>query len=505
MAIPEEILRVERPKNTFVVCYGSRDNPKYSVRKRLGCKYDKGRRLPVNGPTIGHIVDYKFIPIPGESVYDNEQDTVIPRITHSDVDLKDWANIELCNKLFQPVLQDLYKFYNEKDAEIIYCIAILRVCFPGVKDYELKESYETCFLSEYFPDIPLSKNSVSDFLQKLGKVCSKIISFMQERVKNVNTDHHLLIDGTLKSNESRINSLSDYSRKAIKKGSRDISIVYAFDVELKEPICSKCYPGNMLDLTAYENFITENNITKGIIVGDKGFPESSARKVFESNEQLHYMNPIKRDAKVITTLNLNDFKGTLKNNDKILYNKVHDEGSGKWYYHFKDIDLATKEEADYLRYHKDNDFILDEYNDKKEKFGTLTLESDLEVTPEIGFDTYNSRWEIELVMRFYKHACEFDETRVHNDYSVIGSEFCDFLSSLLTYKLINYFDETTLFNTMTYKSIMKSLKRAKKIRLPKKKEWSLIKISPKLMNILQLLEIFPKPEPKKRGRPRKVS
>ena len=39
MAIPTDILQVERPKNTFVVSYGSKDCPKYAVRKRLGCKY----------------------------------------------------------------------------------------------------------------------------------------------------------------------------------------------------------------------------------------------------------------------------------------------------------------------------------------------------------------------------------------------------------------------------------------------------------------------------------
>jgi hypothetical protein len=41
-------------------------------------------------------------------------------------------------------------------------------------------------------------------------------------------------------------------------------------------------------------FIKENRITKGIIVGDKGFPESAAHKEFESHPDLHYLNPIKR-------------------------------------------------------------------------------------------------------------------------------------------------------------------------------------------------------------------
>ena len=106
-------------------------------------------------------------------------------------------------------------------------------------------------------------------------------------------------------------------------------------------------------------------------------------------------------------------------------------------------------------------------------------------------------------MRYYKHACDFDETRVHNDYSVIGSEFCDFLS-LLTYKLINYFDECELFNTMTYKKIMKLLERAKKVNLPNK-GWTVRKISKNLEDILVKLELLnvQKAPKKKKGRPKK--
>lgn len=140
-------------------------------------------------------------------------------------------------------------------------------------DYELKEAYDTSFLSEIYPGIALSKNTVSKFLNDLGKTCSRIVSFMRNRTAAVAMDHHLLVDGTLKSDESKVNSLSDFSRKARTKGTRDISVLYAFDLEAMEPVCSKCFPGNMLDATAYGEFISENGIVKGIIVGDKGFPE----------------------------------------------------------------------------------------------------------------------------------------------------------------------------------------------------------------------------------------
>ena len=157
---------------------------------------------------------------------------------------------------------------------------------------------------------------------------------MQLRVHAIEKGHHVLVDGTLKSNESKVNSLSDFSRKAKTKGTRDISVLYAYDMEAQEPVCSKCFPGNMLDATAYEAFISENNITQGIIVGDKGFPSSSAKKHFADNKDLHYLNPLKRDSRYIDELDLLVYEGQLAEDEKIFYKKAYDSKGGKWLYSY---------------------------------------------------------------------------------------------------------------------------------------------------------------------------
>ena len=107
-------------------------------------------------------------------------------------------------------------------------------------------------------------------------------------------------------------------------------------------------------------------------------------------------------------------------------------------------------------------------------------------------------------MRYYKSACDFDETRVQDDYSVIGSEFCDFLSTVLTFKLIKAFDKAKLLDDYTYKRLMSILFRAKKVRV-EDEDWQLVKMNPSHMEILQNLGLIPKPEEppkKKRGRPK---
>jgi transposase len=496
MPIPDEVLAVKRPVNTVVIAYG-KNKDRYGVRQRVGCKNIDGRHLPVNGPTIGHIVSGAYIPIPLSEP---------SPVSASPIDLKDWADYALCDGLFGDMLKELCGQYCRSDALKIYCISVIRTCSPGIKDYEIKEAYETSFLSEAYPGVALSRNTVSKLLNDMGKSCSRITQFMRRRASCVGAGHHILIDGTLKSDESTVNTLSDFSRKAKTKGTRDISLLYAFDLEAMEPICSKCFPGNMSDVTSYEAFIAENGITKGIIVADKGFPASAAAKHFAGNPDLHYLNPIKRNSRLIAAHDMLDFTGILKGYGAVTYRKEKAVGTDKWLYSFRDAVRAAKEERDWLsRADKNGTYSLDELQKKQSVFGTVVLECDLDIGPETAYKAYAGRWEIEVVMRYYKSALELDETRVHDDYSVIGSEFCDFLASVLTFRLIHAFDKAKLLEKMTYKKVMAVLKRAKKARVGNS-DWQIIKISPSHELVLQSLNLVATPEqpPKrKRGRPRK--
>ena len=494
MVIPVEILNVERPKNTVVAAYG-KNKDKYSVIQRVGCKYVNGRNVPINGPTIGHIINGKYVPI----------ETI--DIAAASTDLKDWANVVFCDGSFKEIMDELLEVYSLNDTLKIYCIAILRVCYPGIKDYELKEQYDNCFLSELYPGVALSRNTVSDFQSELGRTYSRVVTFMQNRVKSIRMDHHILIDGTLKSDESDVNSLSNFSRKAKTKGTRDISVLYAFDLEDMEPICSSCYPGNMLDQTSFEHFLKQNRVEKGLLVGDKGFQVSSAGNYFNEHKDLHYLNPLKRNSKLIMKYNMYEYDGILKGYSGITYKKVK-VSDKKYLYSFRNTRKAAKEEKDYLdREKKKGMFDQKAFESKQKEFGTIVLECTKDLPPEIVYKAYDSRWEIELVMRYYKSACEFDETRVHSDYSVLGSEFIDFLSSLLTFKNLKILDRTNLLEKYTYKKIMSILDRGKKIKLANK-DWELIKMNPSQIDVLKELDILPKDpvKPKRKpGRPPKSS
>jgi hypothetical protein len=490
MAVPEEIRKVERPRNTIVVKRGN--GPRmYAVVERVGCKRVGNRNVPVNGRTVGYIMQGMFV------AYSDS-------VSQRKIELKDYADVVLIDTVSRSLLHELYAVYSAPDAMKIYVIALLRVCYPGVPYCRIDHYYEISWISTLLPGISLGKNTISTFLQNLGKSYSLIVSFMRRRVDAITEDHHIAIDGTLKEDNSSVNSLSTYSRKTRVKGTMDITVVFAYDINLKEPICSKVFAGNVLDCVSYQRFLSENGLSRGIVMADKGFPKKEAQEAFKASPNLHWLNPIKRNDKRIKTHAMYSFSGMLddKNRD-VLFKK--EQLADCWLYSFYDRKRAAREEADYFKHHKGQPFDARAMQESDERFGTIVFESDLDTDPLIIYKMYDERWLIEECFRYYKNVTDFDDTKVHSDYSVYGSEFVNFISSVMTARLLRKFEETSLFSEMTYYEIMSQLSSAKKVNTKGNGEWEYVRTTRATEYTLVRLGLLPGPEerPRKRGRPRK--
>ncbi len=498
MPTPAHILAVSRPVNTIVRPYG-KNKDRYAVIQRVGCRRVNGKNIPVNGPTIGHIENGVFVPI--------EQNNTSIKHTKI-VEMKDWANIILCDKISSDLLNDIGKFYSYNDALEIYCISMLRVCYPGIADYKLQEYFNCSFLSELYPNACLSKNSVSNLHNGIGKEITRVQKFMRDRVDKVDKNCHILIDGTLKRNNSKINSLSDFSRKPMTRGTKDISVLYAFNLTEYEPLCSQSFPENMPDVTSFNRFVKDNNINKALLVCDRWFPSSVISEYKKDHPDLHTLNPLKINSSAIKNYHLYEFSTPLSTRDGTMYRKEKSQTEEKWYYSFRDNELAMQEENEWIRIAKKNGIKNnDNFEKRRKSFGVIVLECDLDLSPEVIYSAYSDRWQIEIVMKYYKHALSFDTTRMHNDYSVIGSEFCDFISTIITFRLIKKFNSCKLLEKNTYSNILKILRRAKKIRDIEYGQWIDVKINPSQRDVLEQLELIPPTKPSldepKRGRPRK--
>ncbi len=472
--IDEEIRKIARPKNTVLIPT-KKDNV-YMVVERIGCKYDHGRRLPQNGKVIGHIIDGAYV----------AKKDKVAKLSERPVTLSRYGSVAFADKMGSGLIASLDKIYDPNDALNIYNLALLRASFGDIKDYQVEEKYHKSYASILYPGRAVSKNSISSLLESLGNDYAGIHSFMDERIKEmVRESTTILIDGMLKSNNSEVNSFSGFSYKGRIKGTKDISIICAFDAVKKEPICIKVYRGNLPDFKNSVDFFEEFSLPNGIVISDKGFDLRKAA-LAETPRNIAYLNPIRRSSKAIGTLKLNEGMEYVAGGEKhILGKKTCSEG--QYYYSFLDIDRRAKEEHDYVGGKRES---LDpaKYEKRKERFGTVTFVSNLDLSLKQVYDYYALRWQIELVFKMYKGILSMNTTRVHDNPSVIGTEFVNFLSVIMTCRMRNRLNGLGFFRNDSYPNIMDRLSNIIKTSTDEK-EWKLCTLNLKEKELLEKLEL----------------
>lgn len=496
MGVPKEIREVERPANTIVVDNGREGVKRWAVRERkCSGAYVPGRNpQPVNGGVIGHIIDFKFVPV-REPMGSNGPEEL------------QFAPVALFRSVTEDVLEDLISIIDADDVYLMMAIAALRFAHPGISDRRLSTDYRRTFACIYYPNVPISANTVSAFQEKIGIDGEKRREFFKKRVERVAEDHHVAIDGMLKQDSSIVNDLSEFSHKSRMKGCKDISVLFAYDIELMEPICSEVFPGNMIDAKAYSAFIRDNHITKGILVDDKGFPPSQIRKELSDSPDLHFLTPLKRNAKVIARYDMYSFQGPLQDHEGVWFKKTRME-NGLHLISFKDVRKAAGEELSYnIQKRKTGRFDPEDYKRRDERFGTIVFETDVDLDPEVAYSIYEERWLLELVFKRYKSELDMDRTNVQSDPSAIGREFIDFICILATTRVLRRARDAGLLEKTTYGDLMDDLKQCwRKVDAPAEPAnddgcWvHTFEAGFEAMAALGLSRPVPKPEPKKRGR-----
>ena len=495
MAVPEDIRNVPRPTNTVVEARVSKSGEvKYIVRCRIGTDYRDGKSRPINGGIIGYIID-------GEYVARAEPGPIEP----DEVDMQTWAVERLALDLSKDVIDDLRKVYDEKDSEMLYTMAILRVRNPKLKDCRMRRDYKESMLSETFPSLPMSKTSVSDFLQRVGGARLRNRRFLKLRVARVEKGANIAVDGMLVQDTSTVDNLGAISRKRRPRGGMDIVMIYAYDIDTRDPVCYDVYEGNLLDSKTYGDFIESNDLRDVLLVGDKAFTENAAKPQFSSDRNLGFMFPIRRNAAAIRRFDLRAYDGFLNSHPSVTYKVAHDVGEGVWYYSFRDSDRASQEEKAFLAQLRKSGKGLDpdKLASMKGRWGTVVYKSNREMTPEQAYSIYLDRWMLEQMFDLYKNILELDETRVHSDLSDFGTSLVNFLSTLITSRIIRHLFDKKVLDDRSYDDARDILGKTLRFR-NEDGTWTYRALAENDKVVLRQLDLIPKLPPKRGpGRPRK--
>ena len=512
MPVPESIRKVKRPVNTCVEDTGRDTVHRYRVRCRKGVLHVQGGNpRPINGEVVGYIFNGAFV--------EKKPDSPKPSQAECGADMPDmlsYGSVRLAYDLTRDIFEDLVDVFPLEDACRILVVAILRVIRPGIPDSRIRKEYERTFLLRYYPGLALGGKTIGALLERIGTDGERRLSFFNRRMASVSEGHHVLIDGMLKQDTSEVNSLSAYSRKSRVKGCRDISILYAYDVELGEPLCAQVFPGNCIDASAYADFLRDNKITKGILINDKGFPVKMIEKILETYAELYFITPLKRNDRRIIGNDMLSFSSVIKvDGVEVLCNKKTIMEGKRFLYSFKNIENAYTDDLKYIRKSiKNNSYSTDDYEKRRKSFGVIVFESNCDLDPCVVYRSYRQRWLIELVFKSYKSGLYLDTTREQGDFSVIGSELVNFIATTCTCRILRKAGDAGVMDDRTYHELLDDLRmiwrRSNAPEPPKSDDGAWIhtyKSGLELMEKLGLSEAsgqqsdgVPK---RKRGRPRK--
>ena len=202
------------------------------------------------------------------------------------------------------------------------------------------------------------------------------------------------------------------------------------------------------------------------------------------------------------------FEGVLTGIDAhVLFKKKQIRG-GRYLYSFKDVRKASIEESDYLaRAKASKTFDTKKYGQKHSVFGLLVLESDQDLDPKTAYLCYDDRWLLELVFNRYKNDECLDQTNVQGDFSVLGNEFVNYISTVATCRIIRKARQCGLLEKISYGDLMDDLssawRRTDAPPEPRSDDGYWVHTLKGVFEELEALGLSipePKPEPKKRGR-----
>lgn len=454
--IPEEIKNVARPKGTSIKRSG---NHFYVVRrtsKQVIGKDGKKRIVPVEIGRLGKIENGKYIEMPETKKYGTRAFAEEGGMTYENAEIKNSAMVELAHRFGGEVLEDLKKSYSSGDARLMYGIALLRAAYGNVTDRDLKFRYLTSMASEMdeLKGIDLSERSVCEIIEQIGLHPNTQDTFFRTRIDKLVPGAKLAIDGMLKDCNLTTSIFCQWSRKARKKGTKDISILYAFDISSGLPVAMMVFKGNELDQSSYDSFVEKFKDRKDVIViADKGFDRSKGKS------KTSYIIPLKRSSRLAAEA-IKSIGGKLGMRDReVLCGKV--KIGDRFYYAFRDLDTESKERTSFFQSKR---FTMEKFVSRSDSFGTIVFESDLDLDPLTVYRSYEDRWTIETFFNFYKDILERSKVNVQDDGSVSGSEFINFLASLIGIRIKRLFIEKGLDEKYSYKQIRSYLLQVSRIK-----------------------------------------
>ena len=341
--------------------------------------------------------------------------------------------------------------------------------------------HEKTYLSKLFHNISLSPKALNGLLKAIGNDFNTRNNLMKVLTKE---GKYILIDLTAMFSYSQNLTLLEKGVNKDHLKIPQINLLLLFSSEHKVPTYIRLLPGSVRDVSTVKNTIEMADISNIVFIADRGFYSETNLKSL-GKEKISFVIPLRRNSLLIPK-RFHDFVDVfLYKKRPIIYWKK--KRGKKFLYIFEDKWLKQEEETTYLLKIEKDKKNLDEYNDVKLKLGKLFLISDLDETPEMVYNLYKAREQIERAFNVFKNLLESDKSYLRDDNKFEAYIFLNFLALYLYYLVLNILQKKDMNKKYSVKDVFLQLS---KIKIYEFSETDLIsEIPKKVRKIVEALEL----------------
>lgn len=374
------------------------------------------------------------------------------------------------------VLESLKEFFNAKDANRIYVIAIIFFVEKFQYMKNIKRCYELSYLSVIFSNIALSDNSLRNFYSDLGIKTDRVREFEAKVLDD--SSGKLAVDGHVITCCSSHNDLSEYGYAYKKYHSQQVNWVTVFDAEAKNTILSHFYNGANPDMVSLKDMFNEYHFSGKYFLLDRGFNTQPNRELMISSGNTFVMPLIsgRNDYNyVIENLKFDKrryFTYTNKNRASMVYYREFTY-EGRRFVAYQDTVMAASDEENYKQAIKKGVRGFTEEGLQREKdtnrFGLIILETNIpedSKSSEVLYLDYKQRWNIETYYDYVRNGLDFNALCQHDYHQLQGLSFLVTVSGMIYHNVKKRSKETGV----SFKELMDN-SRAVKIVDEKSGDW----------------------------------
>ena len=318
----------------------------------------------------------------------------------------------------------------------------------------LKFRYDTTYAKTLWPHARLSRNTLTQLLQRLGTDWDTQRGFFKHIAKS---NSYMAIDLTQFFSDSQNISWLEKGYNAQGIWHEQLQLLLLWGIETRLPAFLKLLPGTIPSARTIMNTVRESHLKNVILIGDKGFFSEDNVDELEKN-QTHYLLALKRDLPFLQYRSQSQYRNYFIYRKRVQWWREY-EWKGRRVILYLDKGMAAEEEAIFLRKVEEGVEKKNRLSRLKNRFGTLALVTDLGLSPQELYELYRQRRDIEAAFDALKNTLEADKTWMQSRESMQGYFFLMFIALYIYQYILDHLRRKKLLNNYSVHDVLWELSK----------------------------------------------